>query len=362
MKIKCLKNQLLPALVDAGHLASTRATLPILQNIFLEANKDILVIKATDLEQTYEKKLAVEIIETGKITVPARLIVDFLQNNPDQEVSLETNDLNLAIKSANHSAKLRCQAAEDYPELPKTDKLSRFSFPSNQLKEMISKTIFAASLDESRPVLGSLLWRFKEGSFEMVGTDGYRLAYYKSEFKEPLAADCIVPRRSLTELNRSINGEQVEVAFNTSQLALSFDQTTFTTRVLEGNYPDYQAILPKKSQFEIDLDGNELLQSLKLASLFSRDSAYSTKLSLADSILKVSSISPQLGESSNTISLKGPVKEPLAISINAQYLIDVLNVLSGEIKLSLNDANSPLVVRSADLKDYLYLIMPLRSE
>ncbi|QQG49748.1 MAG: DNA polymerase III subunit beta [Candidatus Berkelbacteria bacterium] len=358
----CEKENLIQAVNIVGRLATARSTLPILQNIYLELTDTGLVLRSTDLEQTLEAKIDAEVKEKGRVTVPARLVTEYLQNNTDHSLTLFTDDLTLHIHSTNHQASFKGLAAEEYPSLPQAKVGQKVELQSEELVAAINRTIFAAALDDTRPVLGGLLWRFGGDSLELVGTDGYRLAYTKAKIATKLTGDYIIPRRSLQELVRILGPDKVEVSFAGTQVKFRQGEVELTSRILEGKFPDYAAILPKKSELKVTVASSALAQSLKLASLFSRDSAYSTKLTLEGDKLRLHASSVSLGDNVNEVTLNTPVDKPFAISLNAQYLIEALSHISGEVSLEFVDSKSPIVLRPSAGADYLYLVMPLRLE
>lgn len=363
MKITAPKDELVKYLSLVGRLSTTRATLPILQNIYLAVGKGVLTIKATDLEQTLEVNIDGEALEDGQITVPARMLVDYLQNVTDNKISLIAEDTTLKLESTHHQAKIKGQAAEDYPTLPKINVQAEVTLESSVLSEAITKTIFAAASDETRPILTGLLFRFKGTELTIVGTDGYRLAYVKSTLATPLTGDYILPKRSLQELLRLLSlADQVTLAFAASQARVRIGPLSFVTRVLDGSFPAYEAIVPKTKKISLRLNAATLLQNLKLASLFSRDSAYSTKLEIDGNKLRIISVSATLGENQNEMTLEKPVTEAFSIAANAQYLIDALTVMTDDIDLIFIDQKSPIVISLPNNDQYLYLVMPLRSE
>jgi len=362
MKCICEKDSLIRAVSIVSRLATTRATLPILQNIYLEVGENGLTLKATDLEQTLEATVMADVHEKGKVTVPARMINEYLQNNSDHNLTLFTDDLTLHVHSTNHKASFKGLAAEEYPTLPAVKGDTTLTVKSEELVAALGKTLFVTAVDDTRPILTGLLWRFSGTTLELVGTDGYRMAYGQLEVPAGLAGDYILPRRSLQELVRILEGGTVEITFVGTQAKFKTNAAELTSRILEGKFPDYAAILPKKKELEVSLVAASLLQSLKLASLFSRDSAYSTKITIEGKTLRVTATSVQLGENSNEITLEKAVEAPFAISVNAQYLIEALSHIAGEVTLEFVDAKSPIVLRPAKSDRYLYLVMPLRSE
>lgn len=363
MQFTSTKDELVKYTAIVGRLATTRATLPILQNIYLSVGKGCLTMKATDLEQTLEVKIKGQSNSDGELTVPSRVLVDYLQNITDDEVTLMAEDTTLKLESKHHHTKIKGQAAEDYPTMPKINLQAEVTLESSVLQEAITKTIFAAASDETRPILTGLLFRFKGSELTVVGTDGYRLAYAKTALPQPLTGDYILPKRSLQELLRLLAlDERVTLSFAATQARVQVGAMTFITRVLDGTFPAYEAIIPQKRPVSLRLNAALLLQNLKLASLFSRDTAYSTKLEVSSNKLRVISISATLGENSNEMTIKNGPSEILTVSANAQYLIDALTVLSGDIDLIFIDSKSPIVITLPTDDRYLYLVMPLRSE
>lgn len=362
MKCICEKEALLIGISVVSRLATTRATLPILQNIYLEVKKDKLVVRSTDLEQTLETEVAADVEEVGALTVPARMISEYLANNSDHNLTLQADDLTLHLNSANHKATFKGLAAEEYPTLPASKTQSSLTLPVTELVGGLTNVLFAAAVDDTRPVLGGILWRFGEGKLELVATDGYRLAYTTLANPSPIEGDYVIPRRAIQELIRVVEGETVTIAFAGTQVSFVTGKTRLTSRILDGKFPDFRAILPKKKEVSAMLAAAAFSQSLKLASLFSRDSAYSTKLTLDGNKLVVEATSLQLGENRNEVTLERAVEQPITISANAQYLIEALGHTSGTAHLELVDAKSPIVIRPSGSGETLYLIMPLRNE
>ena len=363
MKFSTKKDELIRAVGIASHLSTTRATLPILQNILLKTKTNKLIIRSTDLEQTLEIVVKGEVAEEGQITTPSRLLLEYIQNNTDSDITLETEDTTLLVHSLNHQAQIKGLPAEEYPVIPEIKPTQTATLKVETIKEAISQTLFATAHDDSRPILNGLLWRFDEKGLTVVGTDGYRLAYYTSlESQTNLKGDYILPKKTMQEVLKIAESGELRIDLSGNQVRFTTEGISLISRILEGVFPDYQAIIPKKTAQEVLLDSQALTQSLRLASLFSRDSAFSTKLNLATNKLTISAISPHLGESVNEVQLAETVTEPLIISLNAQYLLDALTQLTGPVRLRLTNNRSPIILESPKSSNFLYLLMPLRSE
>ncbi len=359
----CEKEQLLSSISTVSRLATTRATLPILQNIYIEAIDGKVILRSTDLEQTVEITVPAEVTEPGRLTIPARMILEYLTNNGDHSLTLETDDVTLIVTSTNHRATLKGLPAEEYPTLPAVKSSEETTFPAHILTQTLNQVLFAAAVDDTRPVLGGVLWRFSRGSLELVATDGYRLSYAKLPNTSKITGDFIIPRRAILELVRFTNVESITLSLGGTQASFHAGRTTLISRILEGKFPDFVGILPKKSAVVTEIAATAFARSLKLASLFSRDSAYSTKISLEGTKLIIEATSVQLGENRNEVTLEKAVDQPVSVSANAQYLIEALGHMNGTASFELTDNKSPIVLRptSGDA-EVLYLVMPLRSE
>ena len=314
-----------------------------------------------NLEQTIETEVVGDGEEVGKLTVPARLFGDYLQSNADKEILIEGDDTTLKISSLNHKAQIKGLPAEEYPSVPQAKGESSVELPTSKIVEAISRCIIASAQDDSRPILNSLLWRFKGKNLVVVGTDGY-LASCEIALNQETEGDFILPRRTMAELSKLDGSDTITMSASTNQVKFVVGDTRLTSRVLDGSYPAYEAIIPKKTPTTLTVASSSLLQGLRMASLFSRDSAYSTKILFKDNKITITAVSTQLGENTNEIPLTEKVESEVIVSINAQYLIDALAVLSGDVQIGLNDAKSPIVVRPTGGEKMLYLLMPLRSD
>ncbi len=361
MKVITKKQDLIKALSATSRVVSTRSTLPILQNVYLGAKSKELITRSTDLEQTIEVIIDGEVEEDGAITVPLRLLADFLQNNTDEVVTISVDDVDIIVKSTNHQVKLKGISAQEYPTTQQVKADEEIKIEADVLQEAITTCLFAAANDDTRPILTGLLFNFLGEKLEVVGTDGYRLALYSSPLKSAIG-QYIIPKRTLLELQRVLEGGLVTISVSQSQIQFSFGKTVIISRIIDGKFPIYQSRIPQQHKMALGGNGSALLHGLKVASLFSRDSSYSTKLEVKGSKLGIIATSPQLGESRSEVAVKNDAAEAFAVSLNAQYLIEVLNAVSGDFSLELTDATSPVVVRFPKKDNYLYLLMPLRNE
>ncbi len=361
MKVITKRQDLIKAFNATSRVISTRSTLPILQNVYIGAKNKELIIRSTDLEQTIEVIIDGEVEEEGAITVPLRLCADFLQNNTDEVITISVDDLDILVKSSNHQVKLKGLSAQEYPTTQQVKADDEIEVDASIVNEAITTCLFAAANDDTRPILTGLLFNFSGEKLEVVGTDGYRLALYSNKVKSG-PGQYIIPKKTLLELQRIIEEGTVKISLGQSQVQFSFDKTIIISRIIDGKFPSYQSRIPQQHKMALTGSGSALLHGLKVASLFSRDSSYSTKLEIKGDKLGIIATSPQLGESRSTVAVKNSSGDDFAVSLNAQYLIEVLNAVSGDFSLELTDATSPIVVRFPGKENYLYLLMPLRNE
>lgn len=361
MKIITKRQDFIKALNSTSRVISTRSTLPILQNVYIGAKKKELIVRSTDLEQTIEVVIEAEVEEDGAITVPLRLLAEFLQNNTDEIITFSVDDLDILIKSSNHQARLKGISAQEYPTTQPVKVSHEIEIDANVISEAITTCLFAAANDDTRPILTGLLFNFSGEKLEVVGTDGYRLALYSNVVKSS-PGQYIIPKKTLLELQRILEEGVVKIGLSQSQVQFSFGQTIIISRIIDGKFPNYQSRIPQQQKIQLTGSGSALLHGLKVASLFSRDSSYSAKIAIKGEKLEIVATSPQLGESRSEVAVKNRSLDDFAVSLNAQYLIEVLNAVSGDFSLELTDATSPIVVRFPKKDNYLYLLMPLRNE
>ena len=361
MKCICEREKLLKAITISSRLVSTRIGLPILQNIYLEVKNKTLTICSTNLDSTIKFEIEVKNEEKGSLTIPAKTFLDYIYNNNDELITLNSEDTNLKIESSTHKASLKGISAQDYPTMPEISMSHSIPFNVNELEKAMTHTVFAAANDESRPVLNGLLWKFSGNKLRIVATDGFRLALYETDSPIELTEDYIIPKKSIQEIQKIFEDKEIEVGLSPTQIVFKDKGTIFTSRLIDGAFPNFEAIIPKEKDIEITVKSSDLLKALRIASLFSRDTAYTTTLNLEGNNLEVNAISPQLGETSNKVIVKNPSGKSFKISVNAQYLVDVLPIVGDEVCISFIDQKSPIVVTLPSKSYFTYLVMPLRT-
>lgn len=373
MKLSIDKSELQRGLARLQAVVEKRNSMPILANVLLNASGEAaggqVELVATDLEIGVRDVHAAEVEEAGGITVSARKLFDIVRELPSEPVLLETRpDAFLEIRSGRIHFSLAGAAAEEYPTLPGSSAERLASLQASILSTMIERTMYAASLDETRYNLNGVYFEvLAEGQkIRMVATDGHRLALVDrvvgSEV-EGLASDVIIPRKGLAELKRLVDEEdadQVELGFEGSSGLVRKNSVTLVMRLIEGKFPNYQQVIPTPGEHRLTLPSEPLIRAVRRVALLSAERSHAVKLELASGVLSLSSSNPDLGEAHEELDVDY-AGEPLTIGFNARYLQESLVAFGAkEVELSLHDASSPVVVRPTDDEESLAVVMPMR--
>ena len=365
MKLKVTQSNLNRALGVVSRVAASRTTLPILSNILIKAEKNSLTVSATNLEIGITCTVAGKVDEQGSITIPARLMTDFVSNLPDENIDLWLEGHALHIKSGKYASSINGIPADDFPTLPAVENSSTNTLPATDLKKALQQTVLAASSDEARQVLTAVYTHTHENRLYIVATDSYRLAERAlAENKDDFGL--LVPATTYSELLRVIDdsAQEVSYAYDDSQVMFKYGDVKIISRLIAGNYPDYRQLIPRTGDVEFSVSRDDFINITKVSSLFAKESAGSITLDVDEDKQEVSirSIASQVGE--NTSRADAKVKGSGNVTLNSRYLLDALNAFSGDtITFTFRSTTSPCVLKSADKKDsdYLHVVMPLRS-
>lgn len=366
MELIVTQENLTKALSTASRIASTKTQLPILGNILLRTNKNRLLVAATNLEIATSQYIGAKILKPGSITIPARLISEFISNLPKEPVELKVINNNLNIKCGKFSSIINGTIADDFPELPTINESSSISYnvKTEDFKQAISQTIISSSSDSTRPVLTGVYWHSHEGQLVLAATDGYRLSERKLvDTKSEVSA--IIPSQTMQEVIRTISDsdEEIDILFDETQVRFRVGETEVISRLIDGNFPDYRQLIPKKSDTKIVISKDEFVRIVKIAGLFARESGGSITITADEEkkSLSIHSIASQLGE--NTSEADAQVKGDGQITLNSRYLNEALSIIEGEnIEFGFSGKLSPCVIKSTDKNtNYYHIIMPLKS-
>ncbi len=365
MKIQITQTNLNKALGLLSRVASSRTPLPILSNILLKATKNKLELSATNLEVAITHQSNGKIDEEGSVTIPARLLHDFVAQLPkDLTVDLVFEDTKLFISAGSYSSHIQGISADDFPALPTISNGTSITLGADDLKSALDKTMLAASNDETRPILGGIYFHTVDKKLFIAATDGYRLAEAEvAEVDSELSA--VVPSSALQDVLRIIqeSGEKdVVLQFGEGQFGVKSGDSELVSRLVDGQYPQYRQLIPASSDIEFEVKRNELLTGAKLAGLFARESGGSItlKASEAQSNVMINSVASQVGDNSSKIA--GTVTGSGEVVVNVKFLTDALNCFDGStIKFRFSGAISPCVLTSQDEPGYQHIVMPLKS-
>jgi DNA polymerase-3 subunit beta len=364
MRLQVTQQNLNRALGTVARVANTRNQLPILANVLIKTNQNRLSISATNLDIAITQYIGGKVTEDGSITVPARLMQDFISSLPDGVIELKLEDTKLHIKTDKYQSVVNGVLADDFPVMPAIESGEQLQIPSTQLRRALQQVVFAASSDESRPVLTAVLLRGEGSKLHIAATDSYRLAEKVLDIKLTKPVDLLVPATAMHDLLRILGDadDAVTITYDEQQVLFQVGDVELVARLLEGKYPDYQKLIPSTFTVSAKLSRGELLNVTKVSSLFARESAGSITIEVdePDQRLSIHSIASQLGE--NTASANGTMAGSGTITLNSRYLLDGLGAISeDEIEFAFNGKLEPTIIRATSKTDYVHVIMPLKS-
>jgi len=364
MKLQVTQENLNKALNSVARIASSRSTLPILSNVLFKTVNNRLSVAATNLDIAVTHYIGAKVSSEGAITVPARLIQDFISNLPADVIDLELEDKKLHINSKMYNSIINGVSADEFPVMPAIDKGDKWKIDVEILRHSLQQVVVAASNDDARPVLTGVYFNSFEGKLYVVATDSYRLA---EKLLMPAKNDTniLVPATAIQDLLRIIGdySGQVTISYDDQQVRFEAGDIELVARLIEGKYPDYRQLIPKKFATSITVEKSELTNITKVSALFARESAGSITMNVSEEKQDVSihSVASQLGE--NTASAAAKVTGSGVVTVNSRYLLEALHVLDGDqVKCSFNGKLEPIVINTtANNSNYLHIIMPLKS-
>jgi DNA polymerase-3 subunit beta len=363
MKLKVTQENLNKALNMTARVASTRGTLPILGNVLLQISDNRLRIAATNLDIAISCFVGAQVQDEGALTVPARLLQDFVGGLPGGVIELEREEQRLKVTTENYKSVINVVSADDFPVMPAIEGGKSWRIAGPVLKQGLQQVLIAASSDESRPVLTGVLLQVVDGNLYMAATDSYRLAE-KRLMKTKEDIKVLIPATALHDLLRIINDftENVEVTNDDQQIRFRAGDVELVARLIEGNYPDYKKLIPQTFATTATMPRPELTNITKVSSLFARESAGSIVVSVDEpsESIWIHAVASQLGE--NNATAKVEASGSGAITLNSRYLLDGLQALEGKsVQLGFNGKLEAVMLTDPDSDDYLHIIMPLKS-
>ncbi len=378
MKVVISKADLLKTLIVASRSMLSKANLPILSNILIDASGGKLEVVTTNLETAVKASVKCQVDAEGKVTVPGKVFLEYVSQIPEGEILLEKLGEEVVVSTKGYNARFATMPSEEFPAIPKITGGKLLNIDSQKFLDSVTKVSFAAAQDESRPVLSGVFVEFNKKGMIMVATDGYRLSYNETvvEAGEGLSGlGLVIPAKSIVEASKIIGeaGEEggkvtVVVAENLSQVNFKIGEVEFTSRLIEGEFPAWQKIIPTNFATKAVVPKQDFINVVRAASIFARESGSIVKLKLepgknGQGSLGLSAATAQVGSGDAQVStqLDGKGGE---IAFNFRYLLEALSVIGGEdVVFEMNESLNPGRMTSTDPKDkFFHIVMPVRLQ
>ncbi|MFZ5554202.1 MAG: DNA polymerase III subunit beta [Bacteroidota bacterium] len=369
MKFIVSSTALLKQLQSISGVLNSSNTLPILDNFLFEINKKQLTISASDLETTMITKMEVEAKEDGNIAIPAKLLIETLKNFPELPLtfSIDTKNYGIEISSDNGKFKLSGHSGDEFPKVPNIEASSKVVVPADVLQRAITKTLFATGNDDLRPVMSGVYCQLSSSEFIFVATDAHKLVRFtQKECKADKSASFILPKKPLNLLKNQLASANTDVTieFNQTNAMFTFDNHTLVCRLIDGKYPNYEAVIPKQNPNKLTIDRGTFLSSLKRVSVFSNKTTHQVRLKIAGSELAISAEDLDYANEAMerlTCSYEG---EDMEIGFNSRFVIDMLNNIdTSDIVLEMSAPNRAGIILPAENdkggENVLMLVMPI---
>ena len=373
MRVSCLQENLARGLAMISRAVATRTTLPITQNVLIETDQSRLKLSATNLELAITTWIGAQVEEEGAITIPARLLIDFIGSLPNERVDMESTERPLGVhfRCARLEAHINGIDAQEFPPIPTVDGGTTTRIDPHVLRTAIGRVAFAAASEETRPVLTGVKLEIADQRFTLAGADGFRLAVYRGPLLEPVTEEthAIVPARTLSELQRLLadQDEPVELVVtpSNSQMLVHLKGVEVVSQLLQGSFPNYSQLIPQSYGTRAVVDLQEFARASRAASIFARDGGGIIRLQLVPGPdgqkgkLVITSRAEETGDNQGEIdaTIEG---EEAKIAFNSRYLTDVLAVMErGEVALETTTSSSPGVVKPVGDEDYVHVVMPM---
>lgn len=366
MKLSCLQENLSKGLGIVGRAVATRTTLPITNNVLLTTEGARLKLAATNLEIAISCWLGAMVEQEGAITLPARLLTEFVNSLPIDRIDLSLSHHTLELKCARFEARISGIDAEDFPPIPNIGDGIAYKIDPEALRLAISQVVFATASEDTRPVLTGVCCEFEGDTLTLAAADGFRLAVHKAPLAIPAeeGGEIIIPGRSLSEVSRLLadQEEAVEIAVNPnkSQVLFRLKDVEIVSQLIQGTFPNYKQLIPQSYSTRAVVSTAEFLRATRTACIFARDGSGIVRLQInPEGKMSISARSEQIGDNVGEVDAKVE-GEVAKIAFNGRYVMDVLSVLhEGEISLETTTPSSPGLIRPIGSDNYVHVVMPM---
>src|SRR5687768_13688114 len=367
MKFIVSSSQLLKQLQHIAGVINANTVLPILEDFLFEVEKNKLTVVATDLETVMRVQLEIEAKETGKVCIPARILLDSLKNIADQPLTFNIDkNFGIEITSDNGKYKVMGENPDNFPEEPAADDTTSFSMPASALITAIGKTLFATSNDDLRPAMTGVFFELDKKGLQCVATDAHRLVRYKkTDVSCPKTDSFIVPRKPLNLLKSAIpsSDDEITVSYNNNHLFVKHGTTQMSCRLIDARFPDYKVVIPSDNPYRLTVNKSDFQSALRRVSVFSNKSTNQVALSISGSELQLAAQDVDFSFEGNERMKCQYDGENIAIAFNARFLIEMLNAADGEeVKIELSTPTKAGILKPIEQQDgeeLLMLVMPL---
>lgn len=366
MRLTCSQKDLFNALTITNKAVDLNNTLPVLNNVLLKAEGKRLHFTATNLEIAINYWIETDIKNEGEITIPSKLFTNYINYLKDEKIDISVEEGNsMVIKTSDSTTKIKGISSNEFPPIPTIEKEGGMIIKVKDFKKGIHQVVFAATLNTTRPILAGVYFSVEKDKLKMVATDSYRLAEKIVTLKKTSGdISCIIPAKTILELGYILDSlkdsDEIDIVISKNQVLFTIGAVKIISRLIEGQFPNYQQIIPKSTKTKIEFDINELTLVLKRINLFAKENNNKIILKANDGQVIVTTETTQYGEGEVTIKAKidGENNE---IALNSQFLLDVLGNIGGEgVVVEIGEKITPIIIRPKEKNDYTHIIMPLK--
>lgn len=365
MRLTCSQKDLLHALTTTSKAVDVNNTLPVLNNVLLKAEGKKLYFTSTNLEVAITYNIETEVKNEGEITIPSKLFTSYINYLKDEKVDLVAEGGDVQIITSDSKTRVKGIPASEFPPIPMVEKEGGMSIKVKELKKAIQQVVFAAALNTTRPILSGVYFKVEKEELKMVSTDSYRLSEKSLSVSSVNGSvDCIVPAKTILELGSILDGEkeddEVTIVVSKNQIMFSVGPVELISRLIEGQFPNYEQIIPKESKTQVEFEVSALSLMLKRINIFAKENNNKIILKAADGKVMITTESTQYGEGEITLDTKieGDNNE---IALNSQFLLEALgSVGASKVNMEIGDKVAPVILKPKDEKGYIHIIMPLK--
>lgn len=370
MKLSIDRAALLRSLNHVQSVVERRNTIPILSNVLLKAEDNVLTLSSTDMDLEINESVAANVMTAGATTAPAHTLHDIVRKMPDGtdvEIDLNAEGTQMTVSAGRSQFKLSCLPVADFPEISTGELPIAFSVPAGDLRALIDRTKFAMSTEETRYYLNGIYVHEADNEgvkvLRAVSTDGHRLARFEMPLPEGAAGmpGVIVPRKAVGELRKLIEdaADVIQITLSENKVRFSFDHVVMTSKLIDGTFPDYQRVIPQGNDKVVEVDPKVFTKAIDRVSTISDGKSRALKIALAGKQMTLSASSPEAGSATEEMEVNGD--SDIEIGFNAKYLLDITSQIEGEgCRLTLADSASPTIIQDNSDPSALYVLMPLR--